>query len=64
MNMGIYQPWEQCGVAEVDYSGAGRMIHRCAYCANAVALDKNLAGLQESAGVNLEKTGGVEHNRD
>jgi hypothetical protein len=39
------------------------MIHRGAYRANAVALDKDFAGLNKSAGVNLEKAGGVEHDR-
>jgi hypothetical protein len=39
------------------------MIHSGAYRANAVALDKDFAGLNKSAGVNLEKAGGVEHNR-
>ena len=63
MNVGIDQSWEQCSVAQVDDSGARRMIHGCACHANAVALDKDFAGLKESAGVNLEKAGGVEHNR-
>jgi hypothetical protein len=63
MNMGIDQSWEQCGVAEVDDSGAQRMIHRYSRRANAVTLDKDLAGLEKCAGVNLEKAGSVEHDR-
>jgi hypothetical protein len=63
MNVGIDQSWEQCRVAQVDDSGARRMIHGCAYCANAVTLDKDFAGLYKSARVNLEKAGGVKHNR-
>jgi hypothetical protein len=63
MNVGIDQSWEQCSVAQVDDSGAQRMIHSGAYRANAVALDKDFAGLNKSAGVNLEKAGGVEHDR-
>jgi hypothetical protein len=63
MNVGIDQSWEQCRVAQVDHSGARRMIHGCANHANSVALDKNFAGLKESARVNLEKAGGVEHDR-
>src|ERR1035441_1617693 len=63
MNMGIDQSWEQCGIAQVDDSDARRMIHGSANHSNAVALDKDFDGLNKSAGVNLEKAGGVEHNR-
>jgi hypothetical protein len=64
MDVGIDQAGEQCGVAEVDDSGSLRMIHHCAGRANAVAFDQNFTGLDERAGVNLKKTGGVEHNRN
>jgi hypothetical protein len=63
VNVNIDQPGKQRGVAEVDYFGAPRTIHGCAYGANAVALDKNFARRKQRAGVDLKKAGSVEHDR-
>jgi hypothetical protein len=47
-------------VAEVEHLCALGMRHRLANGTNAVALDENLAGLEQGSGVDLEQAGGVE----
>jgi hypothetical protein len=38
------------------------MVHRLAHCADAVALDQNLAGLEQASSVYLEQPGCVEND--
>ena len=60
MDVGVDEAGEQRCVAEVDDVCALRMIDGSADGADAVALDENLAGAEEDAGVNLKQAGGVE----
>ncbi len=62
MHVRVDETGEQRGVAEVDDVRALRMIDGCAHGLDALALDENLAGLKDVAGVHLEKTRGVEHD--
>jgi hypothetical protein len=64
VHVGVDEAGKQRGVAEVDDSGALRMVYRFADGADAVALDENLAGLEECASVDLEQAGGVEDDGD
>ena len=61
MDMGVDKAWEQRFVAEVDDLRVLRMIDGCAGGADAIALDENLSGAEEDAGVNLKQAGGVEN---
>jgi hypothetical protein len=60
MDVGIDQPGEQRGVAEVDDSGALGMIHRGGDGANAIPFDQYFAGLEQGSGIDLEQARGVE----
>ena len=62
VHMGVNEAGKQRGVAEVDDLGALRVVNQCGDGANAIALDKNLAGPEERAGIDLEQAGGVEND--
>ena len=60
MDVSVDEAGEQRCVAEVYDVCVLRMIDGCADGADAVALDENLAGVKEDAGIDLKETGGVE----
>ena len=60
MHVSVDEAGEQRGVAEVDDLCALRMVDGCADGADALALDENLAGLEDGAGVDLKQARGVE----
>ena len=62
MHVRVDQAGQQRGVAEVDDPCALRMVDRCADSADALALDQNLAGLEQVSGIDLEQARGVEHD--
>jgi hypothetical protein len=62
MDVRVDEAGEERRVAEVDDARVCRVVNGCADGANAVALDKNFAGLEESAGVNLEEACGMKHD--
>ena len=61
--VGINQARHQGGWAEIDDLSASRMFDAGSDCANAIAFDKNLGGLQQIACIHLEKACGVQHDR-
>ena len=62
MDMRVDEAGEQRGVAEVDEADSLRMLDRRADSTDALALDEDLAGLEQGSGVDLQKAGGVEHD--
>ncbi len=62
MDVGVDEAGEQGGVAQVDDFGALGMVDRGADGADVVAFDQDFAGLEEGAGIDLEKARGVEND--
>jgi hypothetical protein len=62
MDVRVDEAGEERRVAEVDDARVCGVVNGCADGVNAVALDKNFAGLEESAGVNLEEACGMKHD--
>ena len=62
MHMRIDQARQQRGVAEIDDLRAGGMCHRGTDGADAVALNQNLAGCGDVAGLDVEQARGVEND--
>ena len=63
MHVGVDEAGEQSGVAEVDEFGVGRVRDGCADGGDAFAFDKDFAGLEKVAGVDLKEASGVEDDR-
>jgi hypothetical protein len=62
MHVRVDEAREERGVAEVDDARVSGVVNGGSDGADFVALDENFAGLEESAGVDLEKARGVEHD--
>ncbi len=62
MHVSVDEAGEQCGVAEINDAGSLRMLDGCADGKDALALDENLAGLEQGSGIDLKQAGGVEHD--
>ena len=63
MHMGIDHAGHQRGVTQIDDLGACGVFHARSDGANAIAFDKNFAGLQDRTGVDLEQPRSVQHDR-
>jgi hypothetical protein len=62
MHVSVDEAGEQRNVAEVDDARALRVLDGCADGKDALALDENLAGLEQGSGIDLKQAGGVEHD--
>jgi hypothetical protein len=60
VHMRIDEPRHQRRAAEVDYPGASGMIDAGSNGTDAIAFHENFSRLEDGAGVNLEKTSGME----
>ena len=54
MDMRVDEAGEQGGIAEVNDAGSLRMLDGCADGEDALALDENLARLEEGSGIDLK----------
>jgi hypothetical protein len=62
MNVDVDEAGKKSGVAEVDDLRGLGMLNGFANGANAFAFDKDFAGLEDSAGVNLKQARRVEND--
>jgi hypothetical protein len=60
MHVSVNESGEQSDIAEVDHLCALRTIHGDAHLANALAFNKDFAGLEQGSGVDLEQARSVE----
>ena len=62
MNVGVYQAGQKRYVTEIQHFGSMRMVHRGAGFCDAIILDKNFAGRNDSSCLNIQKPRGVQHH--
>jgi len=55
MDVRVDEAGHQCGFAEIDYLGSGRMRNRLACFGNAVASDEDFSRTNECASLDVEK---------